>query len=313
MGRVAEAIATLFFLVTLTFLLAHAVPDGPAYAILGLKISPERLNALNTQFGLDAPLWRQYATWLWHLLHGNLGFSYLQTRPVAAVIGAYAGRTVVLYTVATALAAVAAIGFGWLHGVFYRSWPGRVCSGIELFLYAMPGFFIATVLGMVFGSWLHVLPACGMADLHQAAPGLADRMAHMVLPASSMALFVTPWLARIFAQGVHEEFSRDYVRTARARGVGFGSILLRHVTPNAIRPMVTMLGLSLPAIFSGNVVVESVFDYPGIGWLLWRSAVAHDYPVLVGIVLVLGVATMLGNLAADLVNAWLDPRVTYAE
>jgi len=312
MGRAAETFATLFFLVTLTFALAHAVPDGPAYAILGLKAGPDRVRALNAQLGLDATVWGQYATWWWHVLHGNLGISYLQNRPVVSVIGAYAGRTAVLYSVATGLAVVAAMGLGWLHGVFYRSWPGRVCSAIEIFLYAMPGFFIATVLGMVFSSWLHLLPAAGMVDLHQAAPGFGDRAAHMVLPAASIALFVAPWLARIFAQGVHEELSRDYVRTAQARGVGFGSILLRHVTPNAIRPMVTMLGLSLPAIFSGNVVVESVFDYPGIGWLLWRSAVAHDYPVLVGIVLVVGVATMLGNLAADLVNAWLDPRVTYA-
>ncbi len=287
------------------------MPDGPAYAILGAQARPDRVLALNEQLALNRPLWWQYGLWCRHLLHGNLGTSFLQQRSVAAVIGAYAVRTLLLYTTGTALAVAGALCLGLLHGAYYRAWPGRVCSFVELTLYAMPGFFIATLLGMMFSAWLHVLPAGGVVDLRLAAPGIGDRLRHIVLPAASVALFAAPWLGRVLAQSVQAESRRDYVRTARARGVGEVSILLRHILPNSLRPMVTLLGFSLPAIFSGSVVIESVFDYPGLGWLLWRSAVAHDYPVLIGIVLIVGAATMLGNFLADVVCGMLDPRAEF--
>jgi len=310
--RCLEAILTLAVLVTLAFLLAHAAPGGPAYAILGRHIPPGGITDIDTRLGLNTPLWQQFAVWWWHVLHGNFGTSFVQNRPVVDVIGGYAMRTVWLYLLATVMALAASLGLGLLHGVNYNTAAGRVCSTIELTLYSMPGFFIATLLSLVFCTWLRILPAGGMANLYLASPGLIDRARHIVLPAASVALFVTPWLARILAQSVHAELDRDYVRTAHARCLSRPRILLRHVLPNALRPMITVLGYSLPAMFSGSVVVESVFDYPGLGWLLWRSAFAHDYPVLIGIVLVVGIATLLGNLLADIVNGMLDPRAVYA-
>jgi peptide/nickel transport system permease protein len=310
--RCLEAFLTLAVLITLTFALAHAAPGGPAYAILGRHIPPGGITDIDARLGLNTPLWQQFAVWWWHVLHGNFGTSFVQNRPVMEVIGAYAMRTLWLYLLATLMALAASLALGLLHGVSYNTAAGRICSAVELTLYAMPGFFIATLLSLVFCSWLRILPAGGMSDLHLAAPGLGDRMRHILLPAASVALFVTPWLARILAQSVHTELGRDYVRTAHARFLSFPRILLRHVLPNAVRPMITVLGYSLPAIFSGSIVVESVFDYPGLGWLLWRSAVAHDYPVLIGIVLVAGVATLLGNLLADIVNGILDPSAVYA-
>ncbi|MEJ0049556.1 MAG: ABC transporter permease [Rhodospirillales bacterium] len=128
----------------------------------------------------------------------------------------------------------------------------------------------------------------------------------------TIALVVYASLARFFAESVDGELARPYARTAAAKGLAFPAILLRHVAPNAVRPLVTLVGLSLPGVFSASVVVESVFSYPGLGWLLWRSALARDYPVLIGIVLVVGVVTIVGNLAADFVNAMLDPRLRKA-
>jgi len=310
--RCLEAFLTLAVLITLAFVLAHAAPGGPAYAILGRHIPPGGINDIDARLGLNISVWRQFAIWWWHVLHGNFGTSFVQGRPVMDVIGAYATRTLWLYLLATVMALAGALCLGVLHGVTYDRAGGRVCSALELALYAMPGFFIATLLSMVFCTWLRIFPAGGMSDLHLDAPGFADRLRHVVLPATSVALFVTPWLARILAQSVHTERGRDYVRTARARGLSPTRILLRHVLPNAVRPMITVLGYCLPAMFSGSIVVESVFDYPGLGWLLWRSAFAHDYPVLIGIVLVVGIATLLGNLAADLLNGVLDPRAVYA-
>jgi peptide/nickel transport system permease protein len=163
----------------------------------------------------------------------------------------------------------------------------------------------------VFATGLGWLPAGGANDLRLLHPGLADTLRHLVLPLSTVALAAFAGLAPYFAQSVDHELQRGYVRTARAKGLTPRDVLLRHVLRNALRPLVTMLGLSFPALIAGSVVVESVFSFPGLGWLLWRSALAHDYPVLVGIVLLVGVATILGNLAAELVNTWLDPRGQY--
>lgn len=309
--RCADAGLTLLTLVTLTFILAHAVPGGPAYAILGLKANPASVAALDTQLGLDTPLWQQYGLWWWHLLHGNLGTSYLLSRDVRSVLAEFAANTFALDTVGLALAVLLGLATGVAHGVFGRRWPGRLISGAELLFYATPGFFIGSVLLMIFSAWLHWLPAGGVYDFRNEHPGLADRLRHMVLPAASLMLLGFAGFSRVIAQSVQTELARDYVRTARARGLPEHTILWRHVLPNALRPAVTLLGVSFPALFAGSVVVESVFAYPGLGWLLWRSAVAHDYPVLVALVLLVGIATIIGNLLADLTNTWLDPVARY--
>ncbi len=304
--RAAEAALSLFVLVTMIFLFAHAMPGGPGYAILGLKSQPAGVDAVNLQLGVDTPIWVQYLTWWGHLLRGSLGTSYLLGRPVAALLADYAGRTIPLQAAGLLLGATLALAGGLLQGAFYRAWPGRVLGVAALILYATPGFVIATVLVLACQGWL---PAEGVADLHAANPGLADRLRHLVLPALSIGLMIYATLARVLAESVDTELAALYTRTAAMKGLDRAAILLRHVARNALRPMVTLLGLSLPGLFAGSVVVESVFAYPGLGWLLWRSALSHDYPVLIGGTLLVGVATIAGNLLAEGVNAVLDPRI----
>ena len=309
--RCTEAAATLAILVTLTFLAAHAVPGGPAYAILGLKATPQGVGAIDLRLGLDVPLWRQYLVWWAHLLHGDLGTSYLLNRPVVSLLAEYQARTLALYGTGLCLGTALAVGGGLLHGQWRGAWPGRAFAVLELTLYAFPSFFVGTALMALFATHLRWLPAGGAGDLRLAEPRLGDTLRHLALPACTVALAVYAGLAPYFAQSVADELARPYVRTARAKGLGPAAVLLRHVLPNALRPLVSLLGLSLPALIAGSVAVESVFSYPGLGWLLWRSALAHDYPVLIGIVLLTGVATIVGNLAAELVNTWLDPRAVY--
>jgi peptide/nickel transport system permease protein len=309
--RCLEAAATLVVLVTVTFCVAHVTGNDAARSILGWRASAQGIRSLQHMLGTDRSLTAQYAAWWGALLHGNLGRSAITNQPVAAMIGDYAGRTLALYTLGLVSAALLAVALGLLHGAFYRGAIGRICAALEIALYVMPGFFIAALLGMVFSAWLHVLPAGDMVDARRDAPDLLDRARHLVLPAVSVMLLACPALARVFAQSVDAELSRDYVRTARARGLGYGAILFRHVMPNAARPLVTLLGLSLPVIFSGDVVVESAFNYPGLGLLLRQSAQDQDYAVLLGIVLLIGVATIVGNLAADMALARLDPRAGY--
>ena len=216
-----------------------------------------------------------------------------------------------MYAIATVISTLAAIGLGLAHGVYYLRWQGRAIGALELALYAVPSFFVGTVLVLVFAIQWDLLPAGGLTDIRSAHPPVSAYLSHLVLPVLTISLVTMAGLARYFAQSVHEELARDYVRTAAAKGLSFRRILFGHVLRNALRPLVTVLGLSFPYIFAGGVVVETVFSYPGLGWLLWRSALAQDYPVLVAIVLLIGVLTVLGNLLADLVNGLLDPRASY--
>ena len=309
--RLASGAVSVCLLVTLVFFLAHLTPGGPAYSILGQKSTPGAVAALNARLGLNASLPEQYGLWWWHLLHGQLGYSYLLNRPVGALLRDYEVNTLILYVIAIFLSTFLAIFLGLAQGVWHGRWPARLIGAFQLIFYATPSFFIAAMLILWFAVGLRWLPAGGMDNPRLAHPGLGVYAAHLVLPVVTVTLLTVPMLSRYFGAAVHEELGKDYVRTARAKGVGERAILFRHVLRNALRPLVTMLGLSFPYIFTGGVIVEAVFNYPGLGWLLWRSALGQDYPVLVATVLIIGLLTVIGNLLADLVNGWLDPRADY--
>ncbi len=309
--RLLASALSLVILVSFAFVLVHLTPGGPAFSILGLHATADTVAAVNKALGLTTPLWRQYALWWWHLAHGDLGFSYLLHRPVGALLLTYERNTVVMYTLALLLSTTLAIAVGLLHGVLYDRLPGRLLGIAELALYAMPSFFLGAILVLCFSSGLGWLPPGGLYDIRLAEPTLGSYARHLVLPVLTIALVTMAGHARYFAQSVREELGRDYVRTARSKGAAPARVLFGHVLRNAVRPLVTLLGISFPYVFAGGVVVETVFSYPGLGWLLWRSALLQDYPVLVAIVLVIGVLTVIGNLLADLVNSLLDPRASY--
>ena len=309
--RLSSSLVSLVILVTLTFFMAHLTPGGPAYSILGIKATPASVNAVNMKLGLDVPIWTQFFAWWGHLLQGKLGYSYLMNRPVAELMGVYEINSLTLNIVAIAISVMLAIGIGLVHGVNYERWGGKLIGGAQLAIYALPAFFIGTLLILYFSMILQWLPAGGISNVRVDDPSLLDRVRHIILPVFTIILFTTAALSRYFAQAVHEELGRDYVRTALAKGISYNRVLFGHVLRNALRPLITVLGLSFPYIFTGGVIVETVFSYPGLGWLLWRSALSHDYPLLVAIVLLIGIFTVLGNLLADMVNTWLDPRTRY--
>lgn len=309
--RLLTAILSLAILVTIVFFMTHATPGGPAYSILGQKATPAAVHDLNVRLGLAAPLWQQYAIWWWHLLQGRLGYSYLLNRPVTQLIGDYMMNTLALYVGAILLALVLSIGIGLVQGVTYGRWPARVIGALQLSLYALPTFFVGTMFILYFGVKWGVLPTGGISDLRLENPGIGDFAQHLALPVLTVGLLGVAGLSRYFGTSVHEELGKDYVRTALAKGLTFRAVLFGHVLRNALRPLVTILGLSFPGIFAGSVLVETVFNYPGLGYLLWRSALSQDYPVISAIVLLLGVLTVVGNLLADVVNGLLDPRERY--
>ncbi len=310
--RLGSAALSLLILTMLAFAMSHLTPGGPAYSILGPAARPDTVAAINHEFGLDLPIWQQYLRWLWQLLHGRLGSSYLSNQPVGAMLLDYEANTILLQLVALAVSLVIAFGLGLLHGVFHQRRLGRLISALELGLFALPSFFVGTLLILWLSMGLGWLPAGGLENLRLSHQTPGSILSHLALPAATITLFTVPALSRYLAQSVHEELGRDYVRSAAARGASPSRILFRHVLRNALRPVVTLLGLSLPTIFAGGIVTETVFSYPGLGWLLWQSAIGQDYPVLIGIVLVIGLLTVLGNLLADLLNGVLDPRTSYA-
>ncbi|MGY0484206.1 ABC transporter permease [Endobacter medicaginis] len=309
LSRIATAALSLWILVTLTFFLAHLTPGGPAYAILGMRATPVGVNQVNMRLGLDVPLWMQYLTYLGHLCTLRLGYSFLLNQPVAHLIVMYAANTLLFTSLSIVVGTLAALAIGMVQGASWNRWPGRLIGAWQLATYATPSFFIAGMLVLVFASTLGWLPAGGITDAHMTEPGPLSYARHLVLPVATVSLIVAASLSRYFGQSVAEELERDYVRTARAKGLGLRDILRGEVARNALRPFITLLGLYLPALFAGSVVVETIFDFPGLGWLLWHAALQQDYPTLIGVVLLIGALTIVGNLAAELANAALDPRL----
>jgi len=309
--RLASSSLTIFILVTMVFFMVHLTPGGPAYSILGQKATATSVAELNAKLGLDQNIFKQYAIWWWHLAHGQLGYSYLLNRPVGQLIVQYLCNTLVFYSVSIVISTVLSILIGLVQGVYFNRWPARLIGAFQLGFYALPAFFVAAMLVLWFSVDRPWFPASGIVNLRELHPSLADYAIHLVLPVTTITLLTISALSRYFGEAVHEELGKDYVRTARAKGVSFPAILFGHVLRNALRPLVTILGLSFPYIFTGGVIVESVFNYPGLGWFMWRSALGQDYPVLIAIVLLIGVLTIIGNLLADLVNGLLDPRASY--
>lgn len=313
LNRLGTSVLSLFLLVTIVFFLIHATPGGPAYSILGMHATPEAVAALNKQMGLDHPLWQQYGIWWEHLFEGNLGYSFTQHAPVASLMGSYLANSIILYVLATVIAVFFSVLIGMFQGYWAERTPGVLIGAGQIIVYSIPTFFIGVMLILFFAIYVSWFPPGGIGGDQSSggALNLGSYFHHMVLPAITIALPLTAGLSRYFGHQARSEYRLDYVRTARARGVPPLRIAINHVLRNAIRPLITVIGMMIPGIFVGGILTESVFNYPGLGWLLWRSALEQDYPTLSAIVLLIGVLTILGNLAADLTNSILDVRVRY--
>lgn len=278
-----------------------------------MHATPEAVAALNKQMGLDHPIWQQYGIWWVHLFEGNLGYSFTQHAPVASLMGSYLANSIILYVLATVIAVFFSVLIGMFQGYWAERTPGVLIGAGQIIVYSIPTFFIGVMLILFFAIYVSWFPPGGIGGDQSAggALNIGNYFYHMVLPAVTIALPLTAGLSRYFGHQARSEYRLDYVRTARARGVPPLRIAVNHVLRNAVRPLVTVIGMMIPGIFVGGILTESVFNYPGLGWLLWRSALEQDYPTLSAIVLLIGVLTILGNLAADLTNSILDVRVRY--
>jgi peptide/nickel transport system permease protein len=309
--RVAQAIVVVFGVVLLTFILTKIIPGGAARAALGPKATPLQIQNYNHQHGYDLPIWHQFWNYAWGIVrHGYLGYSDKFNQSVRSLIQARLGKTLVLVGISTVFALVVAIPLGILQVVRRNKPIDYALTGASFVGYAMPAFLLGELLILWFSLDLHWFPF----EAPQAATVwgiLADPRA-LVLPVFSLAVLTIAGFSRYMRSSMMEALTEDYIRTARAKGAGPRRVLYRHALRNALIPIITLLGLTLPAIVGGAIITETVFNYPGMGLLTTNAAINNDVPVLIGTTFVAAIATVLGTLIADLLYAVADPRVRYA-
>ncbi len=306
--RVLQAIVVLIGVSLIVFLLLQALPGGPARAALQLRANPATIHAFDVQYGLLKPLPVQYLTWLGQLLRGNLGFSYKQNQSVDSLLREDLPRTLLLVGSSTIIALLVAIPMGTYQAVRRNKPDDYVLTGMSLVFYSMPSFFLGIILIIVLSDVLPLLPSTGPTSINP----LWDQLPNLVLPVLTLALVTLALFSRYMRSSVIENLVQDYVRTARAKGVSNRRVLFLHAMPNALLPIITLIGLSLPGILSGALVVESLFNYPGMGLMFWNAAQNDDFPVMLGTTMVVGLAVVLGTLLADVAYAVADPRVRYS-
>ncbi|MGH7666702.1 MAG: ABC transporter permease [Candidatus Dormibacteria bacterium] len=305
--RLAHALIVLVGVSLIVFLLLHLLPGGPARASLGLRANAASIAAFNKQYGLNQPLPIQYVVWLGQLLHGNLGFSYKLNQSVDSLLAENIPRTLVLAGSATVVAVAVAVPLGIYQAARRNSPEDYVLTGLSFIFYSMPSFFLGLVLIIVLSDVLPLFPSTGPT----ATAPLADQLSNLVLPVLTLTLITVALFSRYMRSSVLDNLAEDYVRTAAAKGSGRARILFRHVLPNALLPIITLVGLSLPGILGGALIVESLFNYPGMGLLFWNAAQTEDFPVMLGTSLVIGVGVVTGSLLADVLYGIADPRVRY--
>jgi len=306
--RLAQSIIVLLLVTVIVFTMLHELPGGTARAVLGERATNTSIEEFNREHSLDKPLPVQYWKWLSAVVQGDLGFSYKQNEPVSQLLEDRLPKTALLAGISVLLALAIAIPLGFLQALRRNRASDYALTGVTFIFYSTPAFWLALVLINLFAIHWNVFPA-------QAPQGdigdIVSQPRGLVLPVATITLVSVAFYSRYVRSSTLENMLQDYVRTARAKGASTRRVVVRHVMRNALVPVVTLVGISIPFIFAGTLISEQVFNYPGMGLLFYNSAVARDYPVLLAVTLVVGTATVLGSLIADVCYALLDPRVRY--
>jgi peptide/nickel transport system permease protein len=307
--RLTHLVPVLFLTSIAVWLLIYLIPGDPAIALLGPDVTPEQLARARARMGLDRPWPVQYALWLGRVVEGDLGVSYLNGLPVRTLLAQRIPVTVQLTVASLAVAVLIAAPLGIGSAVRPRSWLGRAAAGYNALAMAVPTFWLGILLVLLFGLYLRWLPTSGYAPVWE-DPVRALRF--LVLPAFTLGAYVSAVLARFTRAALLECLGQDYVRTARAKGLGERAVVAAHALKNALIPVVTVLGLQFGAFMGGAVITEAIFDYPGLGRMLLQAILTRDYTVVQGTILFVVSAFVVINLLTDLAYAYLDPRIRYS-
>jgi peptide/nickel transport system permease protein len=312
--RLGKAVAVIFAIIVLNFLLIRLTPGDPAMVIAGEAGSADQkyLDDLRHEFGLDRPLWVQLGLYVGHVAEGDLGYSYRQRMPVAALIADRLPATLLLTGTAMALALTVGVSLGALAAMRAGQLADSAITALALLVFATPSFWIGLMAVLLFSIQLDWLPPFGMTSVGANLTGLAlvgDVIQHLVLPAGTLGLFFVAIYARLTRAAMLEVADLDYVRTARAKGLTERRVVRRHILRNALLPVVSYAGLQAGYLVGGSVLIETVFAWPGIGRLAFEAVIGRDYTVLLGVFIVTSIMVIAFNLLTDLVYTLVDPRI----
>jgi peptide/nickel transport system permease protein len=307
--RIAQAVIVVVGVTAVTFILEHLIPGSLARAILGTRASPAEIAAFDRANGLDHPLIVQYFMFLGRLARGNLGYSYRLNQSVDSLVLHQLPNDVLLVGTALVLALVIAIPLGMIQAVHRNRAIDHAATSAAFALYSMPSYWLAILLIAGLSIGVHAFPPEGP----QAATvgGLLTDPRALVLPVLTLTLVNVALFSRYMRSAAISTLAEEYVRVARAKGLPTRLVLSRHVLRNSLIAVTTLVGLSFPAVLTSGLIVEYVFNVPGVGLTYYTAAVNADYPVELGITVLVGIVTVLGNLIADITYAALDPRVRY--
>jgi peptide/nickel transport system permease protein len=307
--RVLSLIPVLFGVTLLVFLVMQLAPGDPAQIMLGPKATETSLTQLRHELGLDQPLHVQYLRWLGRVLRGDWGRSIQLKREVLPFTLNRFQNSVYLMVLAILLACSVGIPTGVISAVRQYTLSDRGAMIFVLMGFSMPIFWLGILMQILFGLKLGILPVSGMQSPGQT--GLLDLLKHLVLPAIALATGATAIIARMTRSSMLEVIRQDYIRTARAKGLNERTTINRHALKNALIPVVTVVGLQVGYLLGGDIFIEIVFSYPGIGLAMVNGILARDFPLVQGAILVVASSYVLINLAVDLTYAYLDPRIRY--
>ena len=321
--RLLGTLPLLLGIATLVFLVLHLAPGDPTAYLYGPGVPAEVIDQQRRNFGLDQPLPVQYARWLGALARGDLGYSLAQGRPVRAILGSALPNTLLLTGTSLVLVFVVGVLIGVWQAVRQHGVGDTLLSVGSLFFYSMPAFWLAIMMMMIFAlkayewGWPIALPPSGMTGVDHEflsfAGRVQDRVAHLILPVATLTLALAAGIASYTRAQMLEVVRQDYIRTARAKGLPERTVIGKHALRNSLLPIITLLGLHLPFLFSGTVFVEKIFAWPWMGTVIVDAIAQRDYPVVMATSLIFAGFTVIGNLLADVMYAVADPRISHEQ
>ncbi len=291
----------------LTFLILHLLPGGAARSALGLDATQAQIDAYNAQMGYDKPFLTQFGLYIQRLLSGDLGYSFRLNQPVADVIFQRLPKTVLLSLLATTLAVVVAVPLGAIQAVYRNTRIDYAITSMALLAYATPLFFLGIIFIVVFSQLWPILPP--QAPQGFTVAEILSNWHGLVLPVVTLAIVALAAFTRYVRSTMVDNLNENYIRTAKAKGLSPSRVTIRHALRNSLFPVITLLGMYIPALFSGALVVEQLYNYPGMGLMFWQATQTRDYSILLASTLIVSLATVIGALIADVLYAVADPRV----
>jgi len=307
--RLISAIPTLLVVAVMIFVLIRMIPGNPAMVMLGNDATASEIAAMEKRLGIDQPLHIQFARWAGNILRGDLGDSIYYRKPVTQVIFSQLEPTLLLVLYATAVFLLVGVPLGVTAAVHRNGPLDRACMTLSMIGISMPGFWLGLVLVILFSVKLGALPSVGYVMIREG--GLLESLKYLTLPAIAMGLQRSASIARVARSSMLEVLGNDYIRTARAKGLVERRVVGLHALKNAANQIVTQAGISIAHIMGGSVVIESVFNIPGIGRLAFDSIARRDYPAIQGHIIFVAAVYVFVNLAVDLLYKFFDPRVEY--